>query len=263
MEAAAEQFEMPRELQRPSPRRIKRRSDAPAGCVMVFGRLFILPHMIVGVGMLFMVPLTILKVYFGERHEGRIVKKWTTSGEDGTIYHIGYEYDADGMHRTGDRTCSRSQYNALNDPAPNQTPQGIEVRSFHLLGRHWHEALLPGESGLKRIGFYAFFALFWNGVVSVFVYLFWIGPWRQRQLYRWGTPVPGRIASKRTESGENTTYYLDYEFIQPQLGMQRKKQSVTSDRFSQAGVGQLVTVLCYPNKTAPSEIYEFGDFVCA
>jgi len=195
-------------------------------------------------------------------HDGRVVKKWTTTGEDDTVYHVGYEYDADGMHRKGDLSCSRSQYNALNDPARNQTPQSVQIRSLHLLGRHWHEALLPGESGSRRIWFYVFFALFWNSVLSVFVYLFWVGPWRERRLYRWGTPVPGRIASKRNESGENTSYYLDYEFIQPQLGMQRKKQSVTSDRFNAAGVGQLVTVLCYSNKKSPTAIYEFGDFVC-
>jgi hypothetical protein len=260
MEAVPEQFEMPRELQRPGPRPIKRRRGSSGGCVMVFGRLFILPHTIIGIGMLFMVPLTMAEVLFGDVHQGRIVKKWTTTGED-TSYHIGYEYDADGMHRKGDRTCSRSQYSAINDPARNQTPQSVKIRSLHL-GRHWHVALLPGESGWGKVVFYLIFGTFWNGIVAVFVYVLWIAPWREKQLYRRGTPVPGRIYAKRTESGEDTSYYLDYEFIQPQLGMQRKKQSVTSDRFNQANEGQLVTILCYPNKTSPTAIYEYGDFVC-
>src|SRR5882672_1078386 len=217
--------------------------------------------MIIGVVMLCMVPLTIAKVYFGDVHEGWIVKKWTTTDED-TSYHIAYQYDADGMHRSGERTCSRKLYSAINDPARNQALQSVEIRTLNLLGRHIHESILPDESRWGRIGFYLLFAVFWNGILSVFVYVMWLAPWREKHLYRWGTAVPGRIASKHIKSGEDTSYYLDYEFIQPQFGVQRQKQSVTSDRFNQANEGQLVTVLCYPHKTSPTMIYEYGNFVC-
>src|SRR6267142_479197 len=262
MEESQQQFQMPRELQRPLPRPIRRRSGALAsGCGLIFGRLFILPHMIVGVGMVFMVPLTIVKVFFGSVSDGRIVSKWTTSDE-GTYYHIKYEYDAHGVHHGGERTCSGSEYDAIGDPRRAQPPPPIQIRSIFVLGRDFHEALLPGESGLRSIGFFLIFALFWNAVLSLFVYFLWIAPWRTRQLYRWGAPVPGRILSKRISSGEDTTYYLDYEFIQPKFGVLRKQQSVSSDRFNQANEGQLVTVLCHPRKKSPAVIYEYGDFEC-
>jgi hypothetical protein len=261
MEETTQQFEMPPELRKAPPRRIRRRSGAGAGCVIIFGRLFILPHTIIGIGLLCMIPLTFAKVFLGDVHQGRIVRTWTSSGDDSTNYHLGYEYDADGVHRSGDRTCSRSKYNAIGDPRRTQLP--IDVYSLNVLGWHTREALLPGESRWKRVGFYLLMALFWNGVVSVFVYMLWIAPWRVKQLYRWGLAVPGRIISKRTSSSDDsTTCYLDYEFIQPKLGRIQEKQSVSSERFAAANEGQLVTVLCHPRKRSPALIYEFGDFEC-
>jgi hypothetical protein len=208
-----------------------------------------------------MVPMTIVKVFFGDTTEGRIVRKWTTSGED-TNYHVKYEYDADGVHRWGERSCSRAEYDAIGDPQRIQPPPSIEIRSINVLGRHFEEAIMPGETRLGRIGFYLLFGLFWNAIVSVFVYVLWIAPWRTKQLYRWGKPVPGRILSKRISSGEDTTYYLDFEFIQPQFGRLQTKQSVSSQRYSAASEGQLVTVLCHPQKKWPVVIYEYGDFEC-
>jgi len=255
------QFQMPRELQQPLPRRIRGRLGAGAGCVIVFCRLFILPHMIIGIGLLCMIPLTFAKVFFGDVHQGRIVRMWTSQGEDSTNYHLGYEYDADGVDRKGDRTCSRSKYNAFGDIHKAQPP--IHVYTLNLLGWHTQEALLPGESGLWRVGFYILMALFWNGVVSVFAYMLWIAPWRVKQLYRRGLAVPGRIISKRTStSDDSTTWYLDYEFIQPKLGRVQEKQSVSSQQFAGAKEGQLVTVLCHPRKKSPAVIYEYGNFEC-
>lgn len=259
MEGPSDQFQMPCELLRATPRSIRRRNGVMSGCGLVFGRLFILPHMLVGIGMIVMIPLTIVKAYFGDVNHGIIVKKWITSGED-TNYHIKYEYDAGGVHHGGERTCSKSIYDAIGDP--RQTQPTIEIRSINILGRHFDEAILSGESRLRSLGFYLLFGFFWNAVLFVFVYVLWIAPWRTRQLYRRGTPVPGRINSKRISSGEDTTYYLGYEFIQPKFGLIRREQSVSSQQFASAGDGQFVTILCYPQKKAPTVIYEFGDFEC-
>jgi len=261
IETAAKDFQMPPELQRRPPRAIRRKSGAFGGCGLVFGRLFILPHMIIGLGLLFTVPLTIAEMFFGQVTQGQIIKKWTTSGKK-TNYHIKYEYDVNGVHRSGERSCSQSEYDAIADPSRTQPPPSIEIRGLNIAGRYFHEAMLPDESRWGKIGFFMFFALFWNGVLSVFVYILWIAPWREKRLYRWGTPVPGRIYGKHTRSGKSTSYYLDYEFIQPQLGMLRKRQSVPSERYYKAHEGQLVTVLCYPHKTRTTVIYEYGDFEC-
>src|SRR5689334_1513982 len=103
MEGPQAQFEMPRELQRPAPRSIRRRQGVWAGCGVLFGRLFILPHMTVGVFLMLMVPITIGEMFFGTVQQGRIVGKWTTSTKR-TNYHIRYAYDVDGNHRTAERS---------------------------------------------------------------------------------------------------------------------------------------------------------------
>src|SRR5438105_4116287 len=116
MEGSGEQFEMPRELQRPPPRSIRRRQGAFAGCAVVFIRLFILPHMMAGVFFILMVPIEIGEMFLGTVQQGRIVAKWTTSVKR-TNYHIRYAYDVNGIHRTAERSCSHAEYNAIADPA--------------------------------------------------------------------------------------------------------------------------------------------------
>jgi hypothetical protein len=260
-EEVKETFSMPRELEGRRPRRVRRKAGS-LGCGIVFGRLFILPHTLIGLFLLFMVPVTIAMMFFGQVHEGRVVTKWMTSGKKKINYHIRYSYDAGGEHRSGERSCSKSEYDAIAEPAPSRPPQSIEIRSVGLMGHHFHEAILPGESQWGKIGGTAAIALFWNGFLSIFVYFLWIAPWQEKRLCRWGTPVPGRIFGKHTRSGKSTSYYLDYEFIQPQIGICRKKQSVTSERYYQAREGELVTVLCYPQRTWGAVIYEYGDFEC-
>ena len=255
-------FQMPPELRRATPRAIRRRQGAWAGCAVVFGRLFILPHMCVGVFLMLMVPITIGEMFFGTVQQGRIVGKWTTSTKR-TNYHIRYAYDVNGDHRAAERSCSEAEYQVIPDPARAQPPPTIEIRGLSVLGHYFHEAMLPGESRWAEIGALAGAALFWNGILSVFVYLLWILPWREKQLYRWGTPVPGRITGKHTRTGKSVSYYLDYEFISPRWGVLKRQQTIAGQQYyHQTHPGQLVTILCYPQKKRPSVIYEFGSFEC-
>ena len=262
MSQSEHEFEMPSELQRPPPRAIRRKDGMLGGCGLIFIRLFILPHMIAGVIVLLLVPLTLAEVFFGEVQQGQIIDKWTTKGKK-TYYHIKFAYDADGSQRTGERTCSQAQYEAMGDLKRKQPPPSIEIRGLHVLGHFYHEDLLPGESRWGKVVPFLVFALFWNGLLYVFVHMAWIAPLQEKRLYRRGTPVPGRITGKHTRQGKSVSYYLEYEFIQPRFGLLKKHQSVNGNQYyHQANAGQLVTVLCWPHKKRPALIYEFGNFVC-
>ncbi len=131
-----------------------------------------------------------------------------------------------------------------------------------MLGHFFYDAMLPGESRWGKILPLAFFALFWNGLLSVFVYMAWIAPGQEKRLYRRGTPVPGRITGKHSHHGKGIRYYVDYEFIQPRFGVLRRRQSVSGNEYKRAHADQLVTVLCWPHKKRPSVIYEYGSFEC-
>jgi hypothetical protein len=252
-------FQMPPELARRPPRPVRRKSGMLGGCGLVFGRLFIMPHTIAGIVLLAMVPLTIAEMFFGTVQHGAIIAKWTTYSKR-TNYHLRYTYVVAGRTQTAERSCSQAEYNPIN-PA-QQPPPAIEIRGINFLGHYFHEALLPDESRFGKVALWVGMALFWNGVLSIFFYMFWIFPWLEKRLYRRGIPVPGRVFGKHTRSGKTITHYIDYEFIHPQLGMLRKQQTVQSTSYHQAHDGQLVTILCYPHRKRPSLIYEFGNFEC-
>ncbi len=258
-----ETFSMPKELERRPPRPVRRR-EGTLGCGIVFGRLFILPHVIVGLFLLLvMFPATIAAVFFGEVHDGRVVKTWTTTGKKGSVtYRMKYSYDAGGQERTGDRTVSKTEYQQLSGWSEGQWSGPLKVHTTSVMGHYFDQVVLPDESPWEPVGLSLVMALLWNGIVFIFVYLLWIAPWREKRLYRWGTPVPGRIFGKHTTRGKTTSYYLDYEFVQPGFGLRKKKQGVTSERYYAAREGEMVTVLCYPNRKGPTVVYEYGDFEC-
>jgi len=219
--------------------------------------------MIIGVLLLLAVPATIAAVFFGNVHRGRVVKAWTARSSKGrTNYHLKYAYDAGGREKTGERTISNRQYGELTGASTGNIVLPIQVWTVHLGGFYFDQVVLSDESPWVSVGLTVLFALFWNGVLSIFVYFIWIAPWQEKRLYRWGTPVPGRITAMHTRSGKRISYCLDYEFIQPQLGLLRKQQPIQGKQYRQAHKGQLVTVLCYPHKKRPAVIYEYGNFEC-
>jgi hypothetical protein len=260
--STAEDFKIPPELARRPPRTVRRRTGT-SGCVVIFGRLFILPHMIIGLVLLLAVPATIGAVFFGNVHQGHVVRTWTGRGSKGrTKYNLRYSYEAGGKQRTGERTISQRQYGKLNGSQKGGLISPIQVWTLNLGGYYFDQVVLSDESPWESVGLAFLFALFWNGVLSIFVYMFWITPWQSRRLYQWGIPVPGRISGKHISHGKTTSYYLDYEFIHPQLGILRKQQSVNSKGYYHAHNGQMVTILCYPRKKRPTVVYEYGDFEC-
>ena len=254
---------MPPELARPTPRPVRRRAGS-MGCGIVLGRLFILPHLGVGLFLLlFMLPATIAAVFFGEDHDGQVIRTWTTRGSKGSItYHIKYAYQAGGQERTGDRTVSKKQDQQLAGWSKGSSAGAIKVKTVRALGYYYDKAILPGESGWGAVGEAVLFAGFWNGMAFVFVYMLWIMPWRAKRLCRYGVAMPGRIHGMHTTRGKTTTYYIDYEFVHPPFGLRKKSQSVGSERYNAAHQGQMVTVLCYPGKKGPTVVYEYGDFEC-
>src|SRR2546421_6855580 len=156
-------YSIPTALQR-RPRRVQRRRGT--GCAVIFPRLFILPHTIIGIGLLALVPVTFASVFFGQLHQGQVVNKSTSSGKKGTYYQIRYEYEAGGRKRADERPCSRAQYNQMGDVSAAQASQPIEVRTLNLLGHEYKETFLPGESHWAPIRWIVWPALLWHALLS-------------------------------------------------------------------------------------------------
>ena len=156
-EKPATEFQMPSELKRPPPRSIRRRAGS-SGCGLIFGRLFILPHMIIGVMLLLAVPVTITAVFFGNVHNGRVVRTWTARGSKGrTNYNLRYAFEAGGKERTGERTISQRQYGKLTGATTGGMIPPIQVWTANLGGYYFDQVVLSDESLQSTI---------WRHVVS-------------------------------------------------------------------------------------------------
>src|SRR5687768_3783904 len=111
----AEPYKIPRELDRRPPRRVRRRAGT-LGCGVVFARLFITPHVLIGIGLLLWVPLSAAVVTVGESYQGQFVELRTSKGKKGKDrYHLHFSYDAGGRKHFTNRDLSREQYDQFGD----------------------------------------------------------------------------------------------------------------------------------------------------
>jgi len=240
------------------PRRVRRRSGTWGE--LLFVRLFTLPHILVGLGLLLSVPLTFATVYLGQVHQGRIVSKWTTTGKNRIYYQVKYEYEVGGAIHSDERACSEPQFNQMGNFSTTEPVQPIEVRTLKFLGSESHEAYLPGESHFGPVWNIALPALLWNAFMCIFFWFFYITPWRMKRLVRWGEPVTGRIYQKRI--GGRGRYFLKCAFIHPGIGSRQVEVEVQGLMYNRATEYEAVTMLCYPNRKRPVTVYEYGDFEC-
>ena len=253
-----EQFKIPRELEKRPPRPVRRRAGT-LGCGIIFGRIFVLIFLGAGLVMLARIPIVYDVVTHGESHPGTVIKTWTSRGRRSTTYHVAYSYEAGGQARTDSRSVSHSQYDQLS-ASPPKLP--LDVRAKEVWGTHYDQMFLPGESLTGPVWTAVLVAVLMNGFAALIGYFIWFVPMQHKRLCRDGKPIVGRITRMHSSSGKTTTYYLDYEFDQPGLGVRTATMTVTSERWHQAQVGEPVSVLCYPHRKRPTVIYEYGDFEC-
>ena len=253
-----EQFKIPRELEKRPPRAVRRRAGT-LGCGLIFGRLFGLIFLGAGLVMLARIPIVYVVVTQGESHPGTVEKTWTSRGRRSTSYYVRYWYEAGGQVRSDSRSISYPQFEALT-AQPNAVP--LDVRAKEVFGSWYDQMFLPGESLTGPVWVAALVAVIMNGFACLIGYFIWYVPMQHKGLCRQGKPIAGRITRMHSSSGKTTTYYLDYEFDHPGLGVRTGTMTVSAERWHQAQVGEAVSVLCYPNRKRPTVMYEYGDFEC-
>ena len=253
-----EQFKFPRELERRPPRPVRRRAGT-LGCGLIGGRFLTLVFIGAGLMLLARIPIVYDVVTHGQSHPGNVTKTWTSRGRRSTTYNVAYSYEVGGQTHTGSRSVSHSQYDQLA-ASPPRLP--LDVRAKEILGTYYDQMFLPGESLTGPVWMAVLVAVIMNGFACLIGYFIWFVPLQHKRLCREAKPIPGRITRMHSSSGKTTTYYLDYEFDHPGLGTRTATMTVTSQRWHQAQVGELVSVLCYPHRKRPTVIYDYGDFEC-
>ncbi len=257
--AVPTQWKLPEELRMPPPRSVSRR--AGLGCGIIGMRLFILPHTLIGICVLFFLivePFLVL----GTTAIPATVTKLTsnTSRKGGTTYQAEFQFsptEAPGAPLTATEPIDSSEFNALH------TGSTILVHTS-VIGTHRYTNISrsPAAYVRHRYGMWLW-ALFWNGILSIFLYVAWVVPICNRNLVRNGDAVKGTITSKKIVGGKPINYQISYDFTPINEYQSRQGKTTTTNKmlFDQVQESQEITVLYNPNRPKRNVAYEFGDYV--
>lgn len=162
-------------------------------------RLFILPHTLAGIGIIGWFFLCLFWALFGHNAPAEITAAWQTTGKKGSItYHVAYTY-GDGLHK--DASVGESFYRQV--PSEFKRRPGLEVdKTYPATARIFTFGPINRVELITTTASYAgevfgplFMALFWNGILSIFLYMAWVCPYHDKQLARTGRAVLGRVTS--------------------------------------------------------------------
>jgi hypothetical protein len=247
------------------PRRLRRRPGQ--GCSKIaslwFLRLFIMPHTIVGIFLICSAFFGLFVYVFGTDAPGRITSLETSRGKKGPNYYVRYAYTVAGADYPGSISVTSEVFGKL------QVGQAFPVRVFTPTPTWTPLPRGPGSSD-SSVLFYPFFALFWNGILCIFLWMAWIAPWRLRSLLRQGLATAGVIIDKSTRSGNKgaiiysvrysyeATLADDFYINGPETF--ERDMTVTRADYNSAEVGLPVTVIYYPKKPKRSLVYEFAEY---
>ena len=194
------------ELQKPTPRPVRRvpgrRSNL--GCI----QLFILPHTLVGIGMLLWALLQTFVFVFGATAPGTIYHLEMKRGSKGSVtYHASYEYQWQRKALTGRSQISRTDYAAATDG------QAVSVKVLPFLPESGEVLLIPGGSPIRQLLTQTSLALLWNAFLLLFYIVIYGSVWKEKNLVKNGVPVRGIISDKQIIRGKGTSYVAQYRFF--------------------------------------------------
>jgi hypothetical protein len=253
------------ELDQPLPRRVAASEGCGYGCGIWFVRLFILPHTLVGVFLIFTAITRIvlaLGVFMaGTEVDGRIVRKIETKGKKESVYYSAeYVYTVDQVEYSDTVSLNSDQYAAMREGQP------ISVKVFvpGIEGGHWPS--VGGNSPLLDVAGTCVIALFWNGILSVFLYPLYYLPWRHRWMVRRGLPAAAIVRDVQRWTNKNTKMVkARYEYAVPPDGHSPggvfSGKMTSSDKEGETiQVGTIVTVLYSPRRPHRSLVYRLALF---
>jgi len=244
------------ELLGPLPRVIRRRKRGIGpGCI----RIFILPHTLVGIGMILYALFLAAILLFGEEVPGRVVDGSQGTDDDGDpLYTVAYTYRVGGTEYRGSSAVSRETFTRVSD--------GGVVRVVVFPLAPGVGSSIAGEPGRgSALLFVVVFAVFWNGILSVFLWQIYVLPYLHKQLFRLGSPVTGTVTKKevaRGKQGDRHVIHYQYaaggETAAPSL--LSGKMVVPKEGFGLVAEGDQLTVLYAPRRPSRSLLYRWGEY---
>jgi hypothetical protein len=204
-------------------------------------------------------------VLYGQVHQARVEQKWESRGFRGTReFYIRYSYEAGGEPQFREQIVAEEQYEKIPTPSRQAAAPTIPVYTRGSGSRYREIVLMPGESVWWPVKKDLLCSL---PLLLLGVYWVFLRGWREKSLYRWGTPHQGvifklRINRSQWARSSVREYLIDYEFEHPRLGICRHEMEVDEASWQRAREGEMVTVLVDPHDARESLIYECGEFEC-
>jgi len=230
------------------PRRVSR--PIGSGCGLWALRLFLLPHTLVGFGLLLTVPSRILVAAAGSDVNGivdEVTHGVSSKGRPYTTVHYHYEFNG---------SIHKETYSPDNDDS--DIPRWSDAVHGKAMGVGSRVLFLPDKSHpVRQTIMFAVAAIFWNGLMSIFLYASWYVPLRETWIAKFGTATEGTIRSKRIRKGKSNTYHVGYEFKSSTGETINGEQTTTRVLHDSATEGQPVTVLYLPDKPKRSLAVEY------
>jgi hypothetical protein len=266
-------YQIEPELLQPVPRRVRMDNSSGAlGCLAGLW-LFLTPFILIGVFMpLWAVHKTVVEV-LGHDVPGRVQERVRSHQRHGYEWYLRYTYTAGGEeHVAKDK-----------EPDSGAYPEGgpILVRVSPILPGIDSRIVAPGAAGPSELAFVWLFAIFWNAILSIFVYMLIVVPILSYQIYRRGEVGVATIVDLTTKTSRDsqgrtdTSYVLTYEYtpVGPD-GMAgalvRDTQNASQREWDKEQIGDDVTVLYWkrPLRLGPwgrigrmnSVLYRYGGF---
>jgi hypothetical protein len=230
------------------PRHIRR--NLSAGCGIWFLRLFLLPHTLIGIGILLAGPARLSVYYFGapvtavvDRTEAR-----RSSKHPNTFYHYAY------FHYTIEGVRVDSQETSTPQRKSGATFEGKAVRIAGL------NEFIPVPSSIWRESLTLMgIAIFWNGILSLFLFGAWVLPLRERWLARHGEAASGNVTHYEFNRSKGKAYWLHYAFQLPDQTRYSDKAPVTAAQRDALPPGSPLTILYNPRRPKQNLAYDVSD----
>ena len=243
----------------PPPRRVRLAPGASRAADW-FGRIFILPHTLVGIGALGYLLFLMLWRVFGTDIPGHVTGTEISVSSKGNVsYVLKYDYQIGQERKSGSEGVNQKTYDHFHPLEKEHPPVTVH---YFAIGSYDRARLREGGSLWSEVGMLTGWAGFWNTIVGLALYQLWVVPLRLRRLYKYGETAAGTLVSKREKTGRSSTYYMTYTFRVNETGELRQVESQAGNvpMWMMIKVGQPVIVLYARDNPKRSTVYELGGY---
>jgi hypothetical protein len=233
-------------------RSVRSTTRSALGCI----RIFILPHLLVGIGLIWALILMTLTALLGTDTLGRVTELSATRGsKGGTSYTVAFEFTHGLESYKGRNSIPPAQFQGL------AKGMDIAVRYLPLLPNYSASAKPVGASVWQGTGRMLGFTLFWNGILSIFVWLAWVQPYRQKKLLEKGDSTDADVLEVQAVGSRSTHRRVKAAYTVNGIHYERQFWALREPSADLAA-GDRITLYYDPRnpKRACSELFTAWEF---